>query len=706
MPASSEEHEFGPRHNSVDSLPDDIASSPGLAVDERRTSSGPTTVHERLRLERLLVQMQQHSAVIHGAEPLEGDDEHAPLGTRGNSRGNSNANLARHASFVSNTSIISRTSFVNYPTDVVHLVRQMRDLTEDNLLVLEDLTQRKAQRVAAYSMLEYRGESWYLPTIRPVDEEAGEPRWGVAYDGRLGVIVSLGGQRMELHLAAYLLRVFIIALIWFTLWTMLPRPWMERGGAVFDPLLLTLLSSVLGGALARVLQIPPLICVLAVAIVFNNIPTVGYFTSGIDPKVRTIATTTGLTTILLRAGLSIKVAEVRAQLANVAALSILPAAAELVVASFVAKDLFGYEGNGWAFMHGAIVAACSPAVMVPALLAMRLKGYTTKGGPSLLMLPASPTEMVIAIWNINFTADLLYNTELSLPLAVALGPIQIVGGVLLGLLLALMHYGVFRQLMHEAKKLPHRRYGRAHAQSVAAGSFLVMLLLAGSTVFFSYSVSLAGGGSVAATVMAIAIGWVLRKNSHDPFIEEHLVLVAKHTAQFWDVAVMPALFAMVGSQIVLAEIFTADFFPKALAVLAASYATRMVIAVVCTAGTDYSLSERLMLALGWCAKASVQAALGPLALSRAVDTFAETAKTDPALAARNLVNGGIVANMAVVTILISAPMAAISLVRIGPHALRLDGEAEKPEPADAPEQDDGAGSHVEMTPRPNDPHDE
>jgi NhaP-type Na+/H+ or K+/H+ antiporter len=619
------------------------------------------TVHERIRLER--------QRALQQAMDEEEDEEELEMQNR----------FIRNASFVSNMSMISTSSLLNYPPEVVHLVRQMRNLGESNLLVLEDLTRRKAQRGAAYSMLEYRGSSWFLPSIRPSDTEGGEPNWGVAYDGRHGLILYFGGQRMELHLVAMLLRMVLVVLAWFVLWAMLPNNLVELRGYVFDPLLVVLVSAVAGGILSRFLQFPPLICVLAVAILLNNVPSVGYFTSGIHPKVRKSIISLGLTTILLKAGLSIKVEELKPIMANYVALSMLPAIAELVVHSFVAQSLFGYDDTTWAFMQGAVVAGCSPSVMVPALLSLKVDGYCVKGGPGLLMLPASPTEMVAAIWNINFTADLIFNTDVSLALSIALGPIQIVGGALLGLLLAGLHYGMFRQLKYEAKKLPHRRYARDHSVDVSRLSAFVLVMFGSGVIFYTKTVSLAGGGSVAVTVMAVATAYVFRRESaRDPFVEEHLMLVGELVAQLWDLFVMPALFAMVGSSIVVADIFTAEFLPKAVACLFAGLAARFVVAALCTVGQDYSKGERFLLAFGWMAKASVQAALGPLALQLAEDNFGAVSAVNPALAKKQLLYGRQIADMAVLTIIISAPLAAITLVRAGPHLFRRDGEPEPP----------------------------
>jgi hypothetical protein len=90
-----------------------------------------------------------------------------------------------------------------------------------------------------------------------------------------------------------------------------------------------------------------------------------------------------------------------------------------------------------------------------------------------------------------------------------------------------------------------------------------------------------------------------------------------------------------------------------------------------TAPQDYDVGERVVMAIGWCGKASVQAALGRVVLDRAVKNFDTFVANDGlATAERNVQLGTQVANVAVVMILVCAPIAALTLVRIGPYVFR------------------------------------
>ena len=85
--------------------------------------------------------------------------------------------------------------------------------------------------------------------------------------------------------------------------------------------------------------------------------------------------------------------------------------------------------------------------------------------------------------------------------------------------------------------------------------------------------------------------------------------------------------------------------------------------------TDMTLKERLFVALAWLPKATVQAALGPLAL----DT-AKTLGSDRADGPELITYGEIVLTVAVLVILITAPIGAIVIRLLGPKWLSKGSE--------------------------------
>jgi hypothetical protein len=557
----------------------------------------------------------------------------------------------------------------HYPRDVLKIARQMRGLNEEEFLMLADLTQKRAWR-NVYSLLEYRGTSWYLPTLRPV--EAGEPTCGISYERTAGVIVSAAGWRMELPVVGYVARIVLLAALWVFLWSIMPSHLVELNGFVFDPVLAVLFAAIVGGIVSRLLRIPPLVCVLWMGIFWNNVPSVGYFTSGINPYVFKAATTLGLDVILIRAGLYIKPEELKPILLLFAGFALLPAIAELVSHSFMASALFDYPDYTWAFTQGAMAAAVSPAVVVPAVLTLKVDGFCVTRGPGMLMMPAAPAEMVVAIWNINFMSQLAIDTgEIPLWLNILGGPLQIIGGILLGAMLGALHFLGLKMFLAEAQKLPHRNYTVEHMNRVAWLNSSMLVIVGAATLALTKKLHVAGGGAVAVTVMAMVTGALHRRRGDTVYFAEQFKQLCIMTADLWDVFMMPVLFGLVGASINLSEVFTADFFPPMLACLAVGLTCRMIVAALVTIREDYDLGERVVMAVGWCGKASVQAALGRVVLDRANDYFDDIASSSGEQAAVDAVRfGKRIANAAVVCIIISAPLASFVLVRLGPRFFR------------------------------------
>ena len=646
---------------------DDSAAREGVQNDPHVLS-----VHERL----VLVRQQAEAAGEDGVEKT-------PRGISqpGNDSMSGGVESVVGSAFWRNHSMISVGSAQEYPEEVLRVARQMAGLDERNFLILADLAQRRAWRTA-YSLIQYRGSSWYLPLIRPAEPE--EERWEVSFSREHGLVITLAGTRVEINVVGYLVRAVLVVLVWFLLWSVLPEKLLEPDGYVFDPLVTVLVAAIVGGLLSRLLQIPPLIGILLIAAVWNTIPPTGGLTNGIHKEVRKIASKIGLTTIVLRAGLSMKPKDMQGRTISIVGLALLPAAIEMVVHAFVAKAVFPYTSLTWAFLQGAITTGVSPSVLVPGVLTLRLEGYSTKGGPSTILLPASPLEMASAIWAINFIVGLLFTSDISLGLNIALGPIQIIVGAIIGVLLGGVHFGFVWLFKSEAQKLPHGRFAREHVERVAILNLVTLLVVGGCLVFYGLKVNLGGGAAIATATFGFTAGLLMRRQEKSQFWQDQLVLVLSHISDFWDIVVVPIFFAMVGSAIDLSALFNKHFFPRALACMFAGYAVRFLFTVLVTLKEeDFSWGERLITAAGWLAKASVQAALGRLALDKAKDRVAnleELALTSNSTAYDHALHEAhdekdqaqIIANIASLTILITAPLASILFVKLGPKVLRKD----------------------------------
>lgn len=570
---------------------------------------------------------------------------------------------------VKTESVVSA-SFASIPVHLHSIMREIRKLGEGDLLAINDLTQRRAVG-EVYSLLQYTGSAWYLPNIRPIEE--GEKAWELNYEWEKGVILTLGGRRMEFSPLSYLQRIGMLFMLWFTLWLILPHWLVEPGkkGYVFDPIVTVVFSAIVGGVICRLLQIPPLIGVMWIAIMWNNIPTVGHLTSGIRPEVRTIASRMGLTVILLRAGFSLSLASLQSMWKNSLALAYLPCAIETMVHSLIAHSIFNYTNYTWSFCQGMICSIVAPAVIVPGVLMLQSQGYGTgKGGPLNYILSAVGIDIASGVWAGNFILGLLFDSGKSLGLAIALGPIQIVVGAIIGIVVGIIFFFIIEIFKNEAQRLPNGKYSEEHMDSLHIKTFIVFVAFGFIMIFLGYKLSLAGGGSCCTMLFGVTVAHLWIKDG-DAVRMEQKKRLGMSLSSFWDLLIMPYLFSMVGSNINVKKIFNSDFFPKALLIWAVTNVVRFIVSFLCSTGMDMPLKHRILYSCAYLGKAAGQAALGGIAASNVAALVAGAAGDAEKLKGLEgaIVMADNIKNMAGFYIMFSAPLAATLLTKIAPHVL-------------------------------------
>lgn len=564
------------------------------------------------------------------------------------------------------TSSMRNGSFGQLPANLRGIGKQIHKLSTEELLYISAIVGRKAHR-EAYSVLQYSGGAWYLPNIRKCRE--GEKEWGVDYNWTSGLVLSIGGKHMEIPLLSYAIRATLLVLLWFIVYYALPHKLSQRAGYIFDPVVTLLVCAVVGGFICRILQIPPLVGCLWIGILWNNIgPEVGYLTKGIYKDVRTISGRFGITVVLLRAGFSISWKTVRPILPNVGALILGAYGFESTIHGFFANFMFDYNDYRWSFLQGCLCSAPSAAVVVPGSLLLQSEGYSKTKGPLPVMLAAVGIETVLSVWVVSFIIDFMFGT-MSVGLSSALGPIQIIGGIALGILLAFIFHLFVKLFRMEANRLPTGKYAETHLATVNRNALITFLLIAHGVIFFGYYQNLAGGAAVTIMFLACTVSnfWMY---GEDPEWMEHKKELGSNLCDVWDLFVMPFLFSMTGSKIVAAKIFNKTFFPKALACWVVSNAARMFAVGFSPLGLGFSWKEWIFMMPGYCAKATVQSALASAALDKVTKRIASEGRTPGNVL--DLQRATDVQNMAIFYVMWSAPAAAIWVTKMGPRLLKKE----------------------------------
>ena len=329
---------------------------------------------------------------------------------------------------------------------------------------------------------------------------------------------------------------------------------------------------------------------------------------GISADLRQLA----LVIILTRAGLSLDVDDLRRAGRPAILMCFLPATFEVLGMVVLAPRLLGVSTLDAAIM-GAVVGAVSPAVIVPRMLKLMEEGYgTAKGIPQMVLAGASVDDVFVIVLFTSFTG-MAQGGSFS-PAALAGVPVSIVLGAAFGLLIGFVLAKFFAKFhMRDSIKVV-----------ILLGlTFLLVALEDVIPVPFSGLLAVLGAG----------LG--LRR--------WRLVVAQRLTAKFgklW-VAAEIMLFVLVGAEVDLGYAAAAGL--AAVATVLGVLCFRALGVLLCVAGSKLTRSERLFTVLAYLPKATVQAAIGGVPL------------------AMGLACGQIVLTVAVIAILVTAPLGAFAI---------------------------------------------
>lgn len=373
-----------------------------------------------------------------------------------------------------------------------------------------------------------------------------------------------------------------------------------------------LLLGLLLGSLARRLHLPPLVGMIAAGILLGPacLNLLSPSLLSISADLRQLA----LIIILTRAGLSLDLAALKRVGRPAILMCFVPACFEMAGMVLLAPPLLGVSLLDAAIM-GAVVGAVSPAVIVPRMLKITEEGYgTAKGLPQLVLAGASVDDVFVIVMFTLFTG--LASGEAVSPLSLAGVPVSILLGAAVGLGLGVALAAFFKAF--------HMR-----------DSVKVVILLSLAFLLVAAQDALEGlipfSGLLA--VMGMGLGLQRRRG-------EVALRLSSKFSKLW-VAAEVALFVLVGAAVDLKYAAAAGV-GAVLAVLGALCFRSLGVAV-CVAGSGFSGKEKLFCIFSYLPKATVQAAIGGVPL------------------AMGLACGQVVLTVAVIAILVTAPLGAAAI---------------------------------------------
>ena len=342
---------------------------------------------------------------------------------------------------------------------------------------------------------------------------------------------------------------------------------------------------------------------------------------GISADLRQIA----LIIILTRAGLSLDIQDLKKVGRPAVLMCFVPACFEIMGMILLAPRLLGISVLDAAIM-GAVVGAVSPAVIVPKMLNLMEKGYGVKKSiPQLILAGASVDDVFVIVLFTAFTGLAQGGTFspasiLSIPVSIGTG---IAAGGLAGILLALF-------------------FQKVHIRDSAK----VVILLSISFLMIELENRLKGYVPFSGLLAVMSIGIALQKKRY-----EAAARLSVKYSKLW-VAAEVLLFVLVGATVDISYAMKAG--AAAVILIFGGLIFRMAGVFFCLLGTDINRKERLFCMIAYMPKATVQAAIGGVPL------------------AMGLGCGKIVLTVAVLAILITAPLGAFGVEQTYKRLLKAD----------------------------------
>lgn len=371
-------------------------------------------------------------------------------------------------------------------------------------------------------------------------------------------------------------------------------------------------------AICQRIRLPRIIGMLLTGIVLGP-----YVLDLLDPSILSISSELrqmALIIILVKAGLSLNLADLKKVGRPAVMLSCVPASFELLGYVLFAPMILGINRIEAAVM-GAVLAAVSPAVVVPRMVKLMETGYGTKKSiPQMILAGASCDDIFVIVLFSTFSGMAQGGSARLMDFANI--PVSIVSGILLG-----AAAGWLLSLFFETA------YAKKH---YVRNSMKVIIVLGVSFLLMSVETWVKPYLSVSGLLTVVGMACVLKLRS----IKAVSARLSEKFGKLW-LAAEVLLFVLVGAAVDIRYTMGAGL--AAVFMIFTALLFRTVGVLLCLVGTELNWKERLFCVIAYLPKATVQAAIGSVPM------------------AMGLPCGQIVLSVAVMAILITAPLGALGM---------------------------------------------
>lgn len=319
-----------------------------------------------------------------------------------------------------------------------------------------------------------------------------------------------------------------------------------------------------------------------------------------------------LVTILSRAGLSLNFDKLKKVGRPAILLSFVPASIEMLGIIIFGKMIFKIDTID-AGILAAVLAAVSPAIVVPRMIKLMNEGYgKDKHIPEMILAGSSVDDVFVIVFFSSFLAlktggDLSFMNFLNIP-------ISIITGIILGIIIG---------------KILGKILGRFDIDPI----YKSMIFISFGFLTLRFQEIVADYLAISALISIMTAAMAI--NMEDERLTSDLL---GSFGRLWKVFEV-FLFVLVGISVDMAYVKEAGFLAVLLILIGLIF--RMVGVNISLIGTNLNKDERLFTSFAYLPKATVQAAIGPVALSM------------------GLASGNLILSVSVIAILLTAPLGAI-----------------------------------------------